>query len=77
MHLVHLALVPEEAARVGESRVEFAPSFATLVRTLLPVHVLVPFAHSLEGLILPVAINMVAVHLIVFVARTRKRETNR
>ena len=37
----------------------------------MPIHVLIPFADSFEGLVLPTAVHMIAVHLIVFVAGRR------
>lgn len=37
----------------------------------MSIHVLVPLTDSFEGLVLAVAVDVVAVHLIVFVARRR------
>lgn len=71
MHPVHLALVAKQSSGVGEAQVEFTPGLATLVGSLVSVHVLVPLAHPLEGLALALAVDVVAEHLVAFVARRR------
>lgn len=69
VHLVHFALVSQQTPRVREARVELAPGLAALIGPLVAVHVLVPLADPLERLVLAAAVDVVAVHLVVFVAR--------
>lgn len=47
VHLVNFSLMPQRSTRVSESRVGSASGFVTFVRSLMPVHMLVPFTdHS-------------------------------
>lgn len=48
VHLVNFSLMPQQSTRVSEYRVEFASGFGAFVRSLMPVHMLVPFTdHSM------------------------------
>lgn len=64
------SLMPQQTARVGEARVEFASGFVALVGSLVAVHVLVPFTDSLEGRVVAVVstVGVVADDVAVFVA---------
>lgn len=67
MHLVHFALVAQETPGVGEALKFLTALDVTLVRPVVLVHVLAPFAFSLEQL--PCAFFLLAVKLAICVSR--------
>ena len=71
MHLVNFPLMAQKTARIDESWVELATCLATLVGTFVPVHMFVPFTDSFECLSAAAAVDVVAIHLALFVSRRR------
>ena len=68
MHFVNFALMSQKAARAGEARILFTPRLVAFVRSVVLVHMLVPFTQTLENGILADAALMVAVNLTLFVS---------
>lgn len=61
VHLVHLALVTKKTATVGKTLELLAALYIALVRPVVLVHVLAPFALAIEDL--SSALSVAAVHL--------------
>jgi hypothetical protein len=68
---MNFALMSQKAARVGETRILFTPRLVAFVRSVVLVHVLVPFTQTLENGVFTDTALMVAVNLTLFVSWRR------